>query len=80
MRGHGALFTSLYFVVWTLDTHLEALARVAVAATPDAQGKCVVKREKQRPGHVLTIIREISEWPVSPVLVTSVSCLQVMGD
>ena len=39
-------------------THLEALTCVAVSATPNAQGKLVVQREEQRPGHVLTIISE----------------------
>ena len=41
--------------------HLEALAGVAVSPAPDAQRKCVVKREEQSLGHVLTIIREISD-------------------
>ena len=42
----------------TGDTHLEALTGVAVAAAPDAQGKLVVQREEQRPGHILTINKE----------------------
>ena len=41
-----------------VDTHLEALTGVAVAAAPHTEGKLVVQREEQRPGHILTINKE----------------------